>query len=161
IARPLAGRVLRVDALDISPAMIEAGRRRPGGDQPNLHWILGAAETAELVGPYALVTAGASLRWMKWEPTMRRLAGLMTPDARLAVVDHGPSDVPWRDELIEVIRRHSRSRAYDPELDIVDALCDRGLLEPTGSTETAPVTFRQAVGDYVESFHARAALARE
>ncbi|MFC5268626.1 methyltransferase domain-containing protein [Kribbella qitaiheensis] len=35
IARPLAARVERVDAVDISAAMVDAGRRRPGGDQPN------------------------------------------------------------------------------------------------------------------------------
>src|SRR6516162_463504 len=31
LARPLARRVDHVDALDISAAMVEAGRRRPGG----------------------------------------------------------------------------------------------------------------------------------
>ena len=33
IARPLAPRVERVDAIDISQAMVDAGRQRPGGDQ--------------------------------------------------------------------------------------------------------------------------------
>jgi 2-polyprenyl-3-methyl-5-hydroxy-6-metoxy-1,4-benzoquinol methylase len=32
LARPLAARVDQVDAVDISAAMIEEGRRRPGGD---------------------------------------------------------------------------------------------------------------------------------
>lgn len=40
LARPLAERVDRVDAVDVSAAMIEAGRRRPGGDRANLRWIL-------------------------------------------------------------------------------------------------------------------------
>jgi predicted TPR repeat methyltransferase len=31
LARPLASRVDHVDALDVSAAMVEAGRRRPGG----------------------------------------------------------------------------------------------------------------------------------
>ena len=61
LARPLARRFDHVDALDISAvAMAGAGRRRPGGRQPNLRWLVGAAETAGLDGPYALVTAGAS-----------------------------------------------------------------------------------------------------
>jgi SAM-dependent methyltransferase len=53
LARPLAARVDQVDAVDISAAMIEEGRRRPGGGAANLRWIVGAAETAPLGGPYA------------------------------------------------------------------------------------------------------------
>src|SRR5947207_442273 len=34
LARPLAGRVDHVDAMDISSAMVRAGRRRPGGTRP-------------------------------------------------------------------------------------------------------------------------------
>src|SRR5439155_17899141 len=67
IARPLLGRVDRVDAVDFSPAMIERGRRSPGGDHPNLRWIVGRAEDVPLAPPYALITAGASLHWMDWE----------------------------------------------------------------------------------------------
>ena len=62
LARPLARRADHVDALDISAAMVAEGRERPGGRVPNLRWIVGAAETAPLDGPYALVTAGASLQ---------------------------------------------------------------------------------------------------
>src|SRR5688572_25907174 len=58
IARPLTPLVDRVDAVDISAAMVAEGRRRPGGDHPNLRWIVGAAETAPLSPPYALITAG-------------------------------------------------------------------------------------------------------
>lgn len=87
LARPLAARFDVVDAVDVSAEMLDAGQRRPGGDQPNLHWILGAIESAPLTGPYALVTAGASLHWMHAETTMRRLAEVMTPKALLAVVE--------------------------------------------------------------------------
>ena len=65
LARPLAARVDQVDAVEISAAMVSEGRRRPGGDAANLRWIIGAAETARLGGPYALVTAGASMHWMR------------------------------------------------------------------------------------------------
>jgi SAM-dependent methyltransferase len=109
LARPLAGRVDRVDAVDVSPAMLAAGARQPGGDQPNLHWILGAAETAELAGPYALVTAGASLHWMDWQQTLTRLAAVTTEHAFLAIVDHGVQAAPWQDAVREVIVRHSPS----------------------------------------------------
>ena len=76
LARPLAEMVDHVDAVDISAAMIDAGRDRPGGRQPNLRWIVGAAQDAPLGGPYALVTAGASMHWMPWPQTLTRLAGV-------------------------------------------------------------------------------------
>ena len=161
IARPLASRVDRVDAVDISAAMIEVGQQRPGGQNPRLRWILGAMETAELEGPYALVTAGASLHWMRWEETLGRLADVIAPHAYLAVVEHGPREVPWHDDLLEVIRRHSRDPGYNPRFSVVEALRDRGLLELAGRAETAPVTFHQSVLDYVEQFHSTATLARE
>jgi ubiquinone/menaquinone biosynthesis C-methylase UbiE len=161
LARPLASLVDRVHALDISAAMVEAGRQRPGGQRSNLRWIVGAAETVPLDGPYALVTAGASLHWMEWATTMRRLSRVMTPQAQLAIVEHGPRDAPWWDEMLAVIKRHSRNAGFDPRFDIVDALRDHGVFEPAGEVETAPVPFRQAVGDYVEQFHSTASLARE
>ena len=161
LARPLAGRVDHVDALDISAAMIEAGRRRPGGGRPGLRWIVGAAQTAELGGPYALVTAGASLHWMPWAPTLARLAEAMTDHAVLAIVEHGPYDLPWRAELAEVIVRHSRSPHFDPSFSLPDALAAEGLLEITGRATTAPVPFRQPLASFVEQFHSTASLARE
>ena len=75
IARPLAARsrlgagIERIDAVDISAAMVEAGRRRPAGDHPALRWIVGSADEADLDGPYALATAGASLHWLPWDRT--------------------------------------------------------------------------------------------
>jgi trans-aconitate methyltransferase len=151
----------RVDAVDVSAAMIAEGRRRPGGGHPNLRWITAPVETAPLDGPYALVTAGASLHWMPWETTMARLAGVMTPRAQLVVVEHGPRDVPWQDELVTVIKRHSRNPGYDPRFSVVAALAERGLFETAGSAQTPPVVFEQSVAEYVEQFHSRATLARE
>jgi SAM-dependent methyltransferase len=161
IARPLAGRVEHVDALDISAAMIEAGRCRPGGRQHNLRWIAGAAETAALGGPYALVTAGASLHWMSWEPTLARLAPAMTGRAFLAIVDQDHRQLPWSSALNQVIARHSRSASYDPRFRLADELSARGLLEIAGRRSTAPVPFRQPVEDYIEHFHSTSSLARE
>ena len=161
LARPLAGRVDHVDALDISAAMVEAGRRRPGGRRGNLRWIVGAAPDAVPGGPYALVTAGASLHWMRWQPTLARVARAMTGRAVLAIVDHGPRDVPWHGDLTEVIARHSRSPGYDPGFSLVGALAAAGLLEITGRATTAPVPFRQPVAAYIEQFHSTASLARE
>jgi ubiquinone/menaquinone biosynthesis C-methylase UbiE len=161
IARPLAARVDHVDALDVSAAMVEAGRRRPGGRRPNLRWIVAAAETADLGGPYALVTAGAALHWMAWGPTLARVRRAMTSRAVLAIVEHGHRDLPWRADMAGVIARHSRSPGYDPSFFLADALAAGGLLEITGRATTAPITFRQPLAGYVEQFHSTASLARE
>jgi SAM-dependent methyltransferase len=161
LARPLARRADHVDALDISAAMVTEGRERPGGRAPNLRWIVGAAETAPLGGPYALVTAGASLHWMSWRPTLERLAAVLTPAAFLAIVEHGYHDPPWRAELNAVIARHSRSPRYDPDFALAGALVAAGLFEMAGHAETTPRAFRQRTGDYIEQFHSTASLARE
>jgi trans-aconitate methyltransferase len=161
LARPLAALVDHVDAVDISAAMVEAGRRRPGGRRDNLRWIVAAAQDAELAGPYALVTAGASLHWMPRALTLSRLAPAMAGHAFLAVVEHGYREVPWRADLTEVIVRHSRSSGYDSRFRLADALADEGLLDVAGLATTAPVRLHQRTADYIEQFHSTASLARE
>ncbi|HET9979541.1 MAG TPA: methyltransferase domain-containing protein, partial [Ktedonobacterales bacterium] len=74
IARRLVGRADHIDAVDISPAMVERGKHLPGGDSPSLEWIVGAAEDARLNPPYALITAGDSLHWMEWAVVLPRFA---------------------------------------------------------------------------------------
>jgi hypothetical protein len=135
--------------------------RRGSSGQPSLRWITGAAETAPLAGPYALVTAGASLHWMAWRPTLTRLAAAMTDHAFPALADHGYRDLPWQEELTQVIVRHSRSPGYDPAFSLADALRAGGLLEIAGGAVTAPALFRQPVADYIEQFHSTSSLARE
>src|SRR6266516_4109331 len=98
IARPLAPRIEQIDAIDISAAMVDAGRQRPGGDRSNIQWQVSGIETAELTGPYALVTAGASIHWMPWEETFARIVPHLTANAQLVVIEHGPVDEPWWDD---------------------------------------------------------------
>jgi SAM-dependent methyltransferase len=160
LARALAARVDAVDAVDVSAAMLAEGARLPGGRAPNLRWILGAAETAALSGPYALVTAGASLHWMSWGTTLPRLAPLLAEHAFLAVVDHGYHDQPWRADVAEIIVRHSRSPGYDPDFSVPRELSARGLWEVAGHVQVTPVPFRQPAAAYVEQFHSTSALAR-
>ncbi|HEY7429885.1 MAG TPA: class I SAM-dependent methyltransferase [Streptosporangiaceae bacterium] len=161
LARPLAPLVDHVDALDISPAMVAVGQQRPGGGHPSLRWLVGAAETADLAGPYALVTAGASLHWMSWPQTLSRARQVMTGNAVLAVVEHDHAGPPWRAGLAEIIVRHSRSRSFDPGFSLVGALSASGLFTLAGEKTTSPAPFRQPVGPYIEQFHSRSSLARE
>src|SRR4029079_14455494 len=58
IAREMVPFVERVDAVDISAAIIDEGRRLPNGTDPRLRWILGSAEEAPFDPPYGLITAG-------------------------------------------------------------------------------------------------------
>ncbi|HVX43526.1 MAG TPA: methyltransferase domain-containing protein [Mycobacteriales bacterium] len=161
LARSLAPRVDRVDAVDASAAMVEVGRRRTGGDHPNLRWIVGPAETVEIGDAYALVTAGASLHWMDWEQTLGRIRRVLTPEGKLVLVYHGPRDQPWEDEIVTVIKRHSRSQDYVPRFHLATALQDRDLFTLAETVETAPLIFRQSVPDYIEQFHSTSSLARE
>jgi len=161
LARALAARVARVDAVEISPAMVDAGRTRPGGDRDNLIWHVQAAETLTLPGPYALVTAGASLHWMQWAPTLAYIVRVLAPGAMLAIAEQQYHALPWRGALNEVIVRHSRNPTYDPSFSLPDELVRQGLFTIHGRFETPPAEFCQPVADYIEQFHSTASLARE
>lgn len=161
LARPLAPRVEHVDAIDFSEPMVETGKRRPGGDHPNLSWQVSPIETAGLEGPYALVTAGASIHWMPWEATFARIVPHLTPKAQLVVIEHGPVGMPWWDGVVQAIQKHSRKPDHDPQYSVVDAIRERGLLDVHGTARTEPVVYRQQVADYVEQFHSTSSLARD
>jgi SAM-dependent methyltransferase len=161
LARPLAARVDWVDAVEISPAMVEAGRSRPGGRRANLVWHLEAAEELSLPGPYELVTAGASLHWMDWGVTLDRIGRVLAPGAMLAIVDQKHQKLDWNDRLAEVIDRYSRSPLYDPGFSLPDELRRLRLFEIHGRCETPPAVFSQPVRHYIEYFHSTASLARE
>lgn len=162
LARPLVRRprVGRVDAVEISAAMAEAGRARPGGDDPGLHWLVEPAEAMTVTGPYALATAGASLHWMDWAVVLPRVAGLLSPGAVLAIVNQGYADLEWADGLREVIVRYSRNPDYDPDFSLPEELSRLRLFEIQGGHECAPTYFRQSVAHYIEQFHSTASLAR-
>jgi hypothetical protein len=54
-----------------------------------------------------------------------------------------------------------RSPDYDPAFSLIDELRRRGLFEPAGRRETAPIEWKQPVREYVEQFHSTASLASE
>ena len=160
IARALAQRGVRVDALDPSVAMLERGRHCPGGDHPLLTWILGAAESAPLRPPYGLITTAASLHWMTWEIVLLRFRDLLAPGGVLAIVEQRQASRPWDSALSQVVTRSSTNRFYQP-YDLVTELERRTLFHALGQVQTDPVAFTQPVADYVESFHARNGFSRD
>jgi SAM-dependent methyltransferase len=160
IARRLVEHAERVDALDVAPAMLAEGKRLPNGDHPRLRWMLGRAEDAPLGGPYALVTAAATLHWMDWTVVLPRLRDALTPDGLLVIIVDGQLSPPWHAELLPVLAQYSTNQEYQVGFDLVTALKERGLLDLHERRRTAPVPFRQSVDAYVESFHARSGCSR-
>lgn len=160
IARALCHFVDRIDAVDVSEAMIQTGRQMPGGDHPNLTWIHGAIETVDLHPPYGLVVAAESIHWMDWEVVIRRFHEATADDAFLAVVERGVTgNTAWND-LLPVIQAYSTNGEFAP-YDIIDELASRHLFTPVGEIMTKAVLFRLSVDDYIESLHSRNGLSRD
>ena len=162
IARALVRQVDRVDAVDVAAHMIAAGQGFPGGDDPKLCWIHSAIDLAPLHPPYVLIVAAASLHWMHWETVMTRFCEILTPGGHLAVVEEVLEPTPWSDAL-SFIGEYSLNKDFQPYnmLTVTQELTARGLFQPVGIRTTAPVSFRQSVDEYVESFHARNGLSRD
>ena len=160
-ARELAPRVDRMDALDVSAPMIEEARRQPGGDAPNIRWILGPAETAPLEPAYALIVAGAALHWFDWATVLPRFGSVLTPNGALAVVEDVIAPPAWQPELLPLILRYTTNPTLDLSWNWIHHLRDSGLLDLCTEIRTASIEFRQPVADYIESFHARESLTRE
>ena len=160
IARNMVHRVDRLDAVDFSQNMIEYGKHLPNGNSPHLHWLYGSVEDVELNPPYALVTAGSSLHWMDWDIVLPRLHEVVTPKGYLAIIEQNTYPTAWHAELAEIIPKFSTNAKYQP-YELVEELEMRGLFQKVGGKITQPVTFVQAVDDYIESFHSRNGFSRE
>lgn len=160
LARVLATRVDRVDAVDPSAAMMAAGKELAGGDSPHLRWILGTAEDAPLDPPYGLVVAGESLHWMDWERVLPRFAASLLPGGLLAIARRDQLPPPWQDALSALIREHSAMYNYQ-DFNLVEELESRGLFEHVDERATEPTPFVQPVEDYINSFHSMSSLSLE
>jgi SAM-dependent methyltransferase len=160
IARPLSGFADRVDALDCSQAMIDTAKSLCDPSYGNINWICGKAENAPLTPPYGLITAGDSLHWMEWEIVMPRFAKSLAPAGCLAMVLAQEEPVRWGDELNRLIPRHSTNQDFEP-YNLIEELQHRGLFQINGRHRSKSVPFRQPLGDYIESIHARNGFSRE
>ncbi len=164
VARPLAALVDRVDAVDFSAAAIREGRRLPGGDRPNLRWIEGPIESASVDPPYCLITAGASLHWFNWDVAFPRFARLLAEDGLFVAVGMEHRRPEWmRTELGPVLARYSMNKEFAPysAAGILAELEGRGLFRKMGSAETDMIEWRQPIGEWVESIHARNGFSRD
>ena len=147
LARPLAPRVARVDAVDVSAPMIARGGSLPGGDAANLRWLGARVEEAPLEPPYALATAGDSIHWFEWGTALPRLARVLARDAPLALV-HREWLLGERERLAPVYDRHSWNDDFEP-LDPVEELERRGLFVRRGAHKTQPERWRPSLDEIV------------
>lgn len=160
LARRLAPLVERVDAVDLSGAMIAAGRRLPGGDAPGLRWQVSALEDAALDPPYGLAVAGESIHWMDWPRALPRIASALAPGARLAIIERAEEVAPWTDALLRLIPRYSTNREFQP-YDTVSELASRGVFRLEGALKAQAEVSRQTISAYIESIHSRNGFSRD
>lgn len=157
LARQLAPDCDRVDAVDFSLDMIQAARSLPGGDDPRIRWFCSPIEEADLVGPYALITAAESLHWFDLDVVIPRFAELLTENGVLAIVRRS-AYVGIRDD--DIVARSSLNRLYvgwDP----VKALEESGLFKRLGQEYTRPVPWKPTAAEYIERRHSQNGFSRD
>jgi len=160
IARAMTAFANRVDAVDVSAAMLTLGRGLSDGDDPCLNWLHGRVEDVALAPPYALVTAGASLHWMDLETVLPRFADALHASGVLAIAHLPTPHYPWGDTLHALIRQYSTLQNYQP-FDMIALLESRKLFTKEGEHETTPVPFTQSVEDFITFHHSMSSLDRE
>jgi SAM-dependent methyltransferase len=162
LARGLAERFDRVDAVDPSAAMLAAGRAMDCGAHPNIRWIEAGAEDAPFDGPYDLAVAGASIHWIRHEEVMPRLARALRSGAPLALVDgDGPSEASWRDAFQAVVVRwvEKSGRTWDDTAHKALVSAHLPWIDIHGE-ETFTHTVQQPLDHFIEAQHSRATWAR-
>jgi len=160
IARNIASRVERVDAVEPSAAMIAEARRLPGGDSARIRWIRSTAEDAPLDGPYGMIVTSQSLHWMDWQVVIPRFAAALAPDGHFAIVDDPEEPEAWSEGLLDIIRRYSMVQQAVHQFALIPELERRGLFVREGERRIDPLPMTQTVNEYIASFHARSSLAR-
>lgn len=159
LARGLVQVAERVDAVDVSLAMIEQGRSLERGGDPRLRWIHGRAEDAPLDPPYALVVAGDSLHWMDWEVILPRIAAVLSPKGSLAIASRGwGTGQPEEREIL--LRYGSGPSFFRPLLNAVRELESRGLFEVRGRQSFTQV-WKPTIDEYIGCRHSQAAVPRD
>lgn len=158
LARRMTSFAERVDALDPSVAMVEAGRALPGGDDPRVRWIVGHAEDAPLDAAYGLIVCGSSLHWMDPDVVLPRFRGALAPGAFVALVETRTAHGAYRDATRAVIDRYEVPHADTPQ--VLERLVASGRFAVAGEERTEPVPAEQSVDEYIELLHSTSGLAR-
>lgn len=160
LARRLSPSVEHVHAVDFSEAMLALARQLPAGNADNIRWTLGAVEDAALTGPYALVTAGECLHWMDFDVVMARLAQVLSPKGRLAIIDRTWDTDAWVwQRILPIIERHTPVRNYRP-FNLIGYLAEHELFDVEGQQRFGPDPWRPTLAEYLECRHSQRGLSR-
>lgn len=158
IARRIANQVERVDAVDVSEAMLARAAHPDRGQDRNIRWMLGRVEEVHLNPHYGLALAGDSLHWMNWEVVLPKLASVLATNAVFAIVTRD-----WdlgSEEEIDIFRRYSvRPGPVGDPVDMINELQRRGLFVEAGSAE-AEAPWRPTVREYIECRHSQSGFPR-
>jgi SAM-dependent methyltransferase len=155
IARPLARLVRRVDAVDLSPRMIAAGRCLPGGHAENLTWLESPIEDAALNGPYELIVAGDSVHWFDWPVVMPRFAQVLAPLGHLGIVTRDWIRHPELSRRLRPIySRYGANLDFRP-LDPIVELERRSLFVRSGEHTTPPQVWRPTIEEVIGCHHSQ------
>ena len=157
LARRLAPVASHVDAVDASEAMLAVARAE---SSPNVTWIHGRIEDAELSPPYALAVCGDSIHWFDWERALPRLAELLADGGPLVIVQRD-----WMPEelwplLAPVYQRHSWNSHFE-RLDVVAELERRGLFTRSGQRVSEPAPWRPTLDEFVDVHFSTSGFAQE
>lgn len=164
IARHLSKIFEDVVAVDPSEAMLALATSLKDGDEPNISWVQGAAEDADLgSGRFDLVVAANSIHWMEPDRLFGKLRGHVAQDHAFAVVSSDDAhDPPWRADWVEFLvkwipiatgeqfdlqRKTAEWSAWQKHVDI----------EFTETFISAPLT--QNVSEFIACQHSRDAFA--
>jgi SAM-dependent methyltransferase len=101
---PLATACSHVDAVDLSPAMIERARGDER-DSSRITWIAGDVHTAKLAAQYDLIVAGASIHWMDLDRLFPYLVPHQSARGVVAFVEGDAAvNQPWGREELAVMK---------------------------------------------------------
>lgn len=164
---PLAAIAARVDAVDISAAMIEAAKVDARPDD-NIRWICGDIHEVALGNHYDLIVAGASIHWMGLDRLFPTLKSKQDENGVIAFVEgDGAFNHPWeRAELDVMIDHQLRMNEERPAwVDSVrcpaqpkQVLVEHENFERTGSRVIGPHRVTKSVDDYINIFFSRASF---
>ncbi len=159
LTRRMSADVHSIIAMDRSPGMVAAARRLPGGDAPNVEWIVGRAEDFPLSRRFTLAVAAESFHWFDWDTLCARLSEVLGA-CPLVLVDRCEVASPWETQLRSLIATFSTNRDFQ-RYDLVDELIARRCYSVRGRRIFGPEAFAQSIDDYITSIHSRNGFSRD
>lgn len=158
----LAGRGLRVDAVEPNDAMRANGVKRTAG-MDRVSWFEGTGESTGMAdGVYALATFGSSFNVTDRSLALKETARILCPGGWFACLwNHRDLEDPIQAEIESVIRANIPGYDYGTRREDQEAVIDAsGLFGPVRKI-TGRVVHRQKVSECVAAWRSHATLQRQ